>query len=80
MKRPLPGQRASSKTKRPSAAQSMTVEPLLPVPIPHTDRPARARHACGRWVFATGQSGTDYVNGLAPEVVQAERPLNGESH
>ena len=34
----------------------------------------------GRWVFASGQAGTDYVNGLAPDVVQADRPLNGESH
>ena len=33
----------------------------------------------GRWVFASGQAGTDYVNGLAPDVVQADRPLNGES-
>ena len=32
----------------------------------------------GRWLFATGQSGTDYINGLAPEVVQADHPLNGE--
>ena len=59
---------------------SIAVEPLLPVAIPHTTaRLARGIRA-GRWVFATGQSGTDYVNGLAPEVVQAERPLNGESH
>ena len=78
MKRPLPA-KGASKTKRP-AEQSMTVEPLLPVPIPHTTaRLARGMRA-GRWVFATGQSGTDYVSGLAPEVVQADRPLNGESH
>ena len=57
-----------------------SVEPLLPVPIPHTGaRLARGIRA-GQWVFATGQAGTDYVNGLAPEVVQADRPLSGESH
>ena len=78
MKKPLPA-KGASKTKR-VASQSMTVEPLLPVAIPHTTaRLARGIRA-GRWVFATGQSGTDYVSGLAPEVVQADRPLNGESH
>src|SRR5262249_37167769 len=57
----------------------ISVEPLLPVPIPHTAaRLARGVRA-GRWLFASGQAGTDYVNGLASEVVQAERPLNGES-
>jgi enamine deaminase RidA (YjgF/YER057c/UK114 family) len=55
------------------------VEPLLPVPIPHTNaRLARGIRA-GRWVFATGQAATDYVNGITPEVVRAEHPLNGES-
>jgi enamine deaminase RidA (YjgF/YER057c/UK114 family) len=52
---------------------------LLPVAIPHTSaRLARGIRA-GRWVFASGQAATDYVNGLAPDVAQAERPLNGES-
>jgi enamine deaminase RidA (YjgF/YER057c/UK114 family) len=62
------------------ASGRISVEPLLPVPIPHsTARLARGIRA-GRWVFATGQAGTDYVNGLAPDVVQVERPFNGESH
>ena len=70
--------RASGRN-RPSAADRISVEPLLPVPISHTAaRLARGVRA-GRWAFASGQAGTDYVNGLAPEVVQAERPLNGES-
>src|SRR4029079_6244322 len=61
------------------ALDRSSVEPLLPVPIPHTTaRLARGMRA-GRWLFASGQAGTDYVNGLAPDVVQAERPLNGES-
>ena len=56
----------------------MAIEPILPVAIPHTDaRLARGVRA-GRWLFATGQSGTDYVSGIAPEVTQADHPLNGE--
>src|SRR5258707_14222442 len=76
-----------SRTKVPSvrktqkaASDRISIEPLLPVSIPHsTARLARGIRA-GRWVFASGQAGTDYVNGLAPDVVQADRPLNGESH
>src|SRR5258707_15573143 len=76
-----------SRTKVPSvrktqkaASDRISIEPLLPVSIPHTAaRLARGIRA-GRWVFASGQAATDYVNGLAPDVVQADRPLNGESH
>ena len=76
MKRPT-DDKTSGKSQNGNGA---SVEPLLPVPIPHTGaRLARGIRA-GRWVFATGQAGTDYVNGLAPEVVQADRPLSGESH
>ena len=76
MKRPSSG-KTSGKSRNGEGA---SVEPLLPVPIPHTGaRLARGIRA-GRWVFATGQAGTDYVNGLASEVVQADRPLSGESH
>jgi len=64
---------------RASASDRVSVEPLLPVPIPHTSaRLARGIRA-GRWLFASGQAGTDYVNGLAPDVEQPDRPLNGES-
>src|SRR5262245_2057009 len=77
MKRPS-RVKASGKTSE-RALDRMSVEPLLPVPIPHTTaRLARGIRA-GRWLFASGQAGTDYVNGLAAEVVQPERPLNGES-
>jgi enamine deaminase RidA (YjgF/YER057c/UK114 family) len=63
-----------------SGSDRVSVEPLLPEPIPHTGaRLARGIRA-GRWVFASGQAATDYTNGLAPDVVQADRPLNGESH
>src|SRR5580698_10254981 len=55
------------------------VEALLPVSIPHTDaRLARGIRA-GRWVFASGQAATDYVNGVAPAALRAEHPRNGES-
>lgn len=55
------------------------VQPLLPVTIPHTGfRLARGIRA-GRWLFASGQAATDYVNGIAPEVVRAHHPLDGES-
>ena len=78
MKRPSGSKISSARNGRTSAP--ISVEPLLPVPIPHAGaRLARGMRA-GRWVFASGQAGTDYVNGLAPEVVQPERPLNGESH
>jgi len=66
-------------TQKQNSGSSVAVEPLLPVPIPHTDaRLARGIRA-GRWVFATGQAATDYVNGVAPAVARAEHPLNGES-
>ena len=65
-------------SKQPSGVAG--VEPILPVAIPHSSaRLARGMRA-GRWVFATGQAGTDYVNGLAPEVIAAEHPLNGVTH
>lgn len=33
----------------------------------------------GRWLFATGQCGTDYVHGMAPEVLQSGHPFDGPS-
>jgi enamine deaminase RidA (YjgF/YER057c/UK114 family) len=73
MKRPPAG------TRRAPSSVHAAVEPLLTVSIPHTRaRLARGIRA-GRWVFATGQAATDYVNGLAPEVEQTDHPLNGES-
>ena len=75
MKRPRPT-KAQSRTKKP---QRISVEPLLPVPIPHTSAKLARGIRAGRWVFATGQCGTDYVNGIAPDVLRADHPLNGES-
>ena len=52
---------------------------ILPVEVPNTShRWARGIRA-GRWVFATGQSGTDYVHALAPEVLQSGHPFDGPS-
>ncbi len=65
----------NSTRKRPGSA----AQPILPVALangPH--RLARGMRA-GRWVFATGQCGTDYVHALAPEVLQAGHPLDGPS-
>jgi enamine deaminase RidA (YjgF/YER057c/UK114 family) len=33
----------------------------------------------GRWLFATGQAATDYVHGIAPEVLQSVHPFDGPS-
>ncbi len=79
MKRGSRSEGAPAQADRSLVPDRVAVEPLLPVAIPHTSaRLARGIRA-GRWVFASGQAGTDYINGLAPDVVQAERPLNGES-
>lgn len=52
---------------------------VLPVDVPGTQcRLARGIRA-GRWLFATGQAGTDYVHGLAPEVLQSGHPFDGPS-
>lgn len=55
------------------------VEPLLPVAIPHTNATLARGIRAGRWLFATGQAAADTTNGIAPDVEQADRPLDGES-
>jgi enamine deaminase RidA (YjgF/YER057c/UK114 family) len=58
---------------------STGVSALLPVEIPNTSyRWARGVRA-GRWLFATGLSGTDFIHGLAPEVLQINHPFDGPS-
>lgn len=61
------------------ADRSTAVEALLPVSIPHTEFQLARGIRAGRWLFASGQAATDYTNGVAPDVVQAEHPLNGET-
>jgi len=52
---------------------------ILPVSVRNTPhRWARGIRA-GRWVFATGQCGTDYVHGLAADVLQSSHPYDGPS-
>jgi enamine deaminase RidA (YjgF/YER057c/UK114 family) len=53
--------------------------PLLPVELPNTPHRVARGIRAGRWVFATGQSGTDYVHALAPEVLQSGHPFDGPS-
>ena len=79
VKRPLRTQARVDEKQQRVQPDRNAVEAVLPVAIPHTRaRLARGIRA-GRWVFATGQAATDYVNGLAPDVAQTGNPLNGES-
>ena len=71
-----PVSRSHAAPKREAARSA--VEAVLPVPIPHTGATFARGIRAGRWLFATGLSGTDYVNGMAPEVLAADHPLNGE--
>ena len=57
-----------------NAVSDVMVEPLPPVPIPHTSAWLARGIRAGRWIFATGRAATEYINGLAPEVVRAEHP------
>jgi enamine deaminase RidA (YjgF/YER057c/UK114 family) len=79
MKRPHPVKKSSPiiATKK---SPRISIEPLLPVPIPHTSAKLARGIRAGRWAFATGQCGTDYINGIAPDVLRVDHPLNGESH
>jgi len=54
-------------------------EAILPVPIPNTPFQWARGIRAGRWIFATGQCGTDYKNAMAPEVLQAGHPFDGPS-
>ena len=63
----------SSSTKKPNT------QAILPVEIPGTQHRLARGIRAGRWLFATGQAGTDYVHGLAPEVLQSGHPFDGPS-
>lgn len=52
---------------------------ILPVGIPNTPHRFARGVQAGRWLFATGQCGTDYVHALAPEVLQSGHPFDGPS-
>jgi enamine deaminase RidA (YjgF/YER057c/UK114 family) len=55
------------------------VDALLPASIPNTPLQWARGVRAGRWVFATGQCGTDYRNAMAPEVLQSGHPFDGPS-
>jgi enamine deaminase RidA (YjgF/YER057c/UK114 family) len=55
------------------------IEAILPVPIPNTPFQWARGVRAGRWLFATGQCGTDYKNAIAPEVLQSGHPFDGPS-
>ena len=63
----------SPPTKKP------TPQAILPVGIPGTPHCLARGIRAGRWLFATGQAGTDYVHGIAPEVLQSGHPFDGPS-
>jgi enamine deaminase RidA (YjgF/YER057c/UK114 family) len=60
-------------------SSSAAIKAILPVQVPNTPHQWARGIRAGRWVFATGQSGTDYVHGLAPEVLQSSHPFDGPS-
>src|SRR5690606_33980069 len=75
--------KATPRPQPPSAAMQAgtqaATQAILPVDVPNTPhRWARGVRA-GRWLFATGQCGTDYIHGLAPEVLQTGHPFDGPS-
>jgi enamine deaminase RidA (YjgF/YER057c/UK114 family) len=61
----------------PAKTASRAAEPLLPVEL----GAGRIRFAqgvkAGRWVFATGLMGQDFVNGIAPDVLAERTPHAG---
>ncbi|MBC7778957.1 MAG: RidA family protein [Proteobacteria bacterium] len=66
--------------RAPRSSAQGAVTALLPVTIvPGSIRYAPGIRA-GQWVFATGHKGTaDFLNGMAPDVVDAEAPRHGEA-
>src|ERR1700751_5962681 len=58
-------------------AKNAVVEPLLPVEL----GPGKVKFAqgvkAGHWVFATGLMAQDFVNGIAPDVLDARAPHGG---
>src|SRR6187399_3141020 len=58
-------------------AKIASVEPLLPVELgPGKIKFAQGMKA-GRWVFANGLMGQDFVNGVDPEVLSERMPHGG---
>jgi enamine deaminase RidA (YjgF/YER057c/UK114 family) len=60
-------------------ASNPVTRAILPVSITNTPHQWARGICAGRWLFATGQSGTDFVHALAPEVLQPGHPFDGPS-
>ena len=58
---------------------SVAATAVLPVAVPNTRHQWARGMRAGRWLFATGLAGTDYVHALAPEVLQTGHPFDGPS-
>ena len=72
---------AGSASLRPAggAPSGAATQAILPAPIPNTPYQWARGVRAGRWLFATGQCGTDYVNAMAPQVLQSGHPFDGPS-
>jgi enamine deaminase RidA (YjgF/YER057c/UK114 family) len=63
----------------PPPTKKLTSQAILPVDVPGTQHRLARGIRAGRWLFATGQAATDYVHGIAPEVLQSGHPFDGPS-
>lgn len=71
---------ADTNSRRPATDTSTAAtQAILPADIPNTPYQWARGVKAGRWLFATGQCGTDYVHAMAPEVLQSGHPFNGPS-
>jgi enamine deaminase RidA (YjgF/YER057c/UK114 family) len=61
----------------PAKTASRAAEPLLPVELGAGKIRFAQGVKAGRWVFATGLMGQDFVNGIAPEVLAGRTPHAG---
>ena len=61
----------------PAKTVSRTAEPLLPVELGSGKIRFAQGVKAGRWVFATGLMGQDFVNGIAPDVLAERTPHAG---
>src|SRR6202030_3824433 len=61
----------------PAKTASRAAEPLIPVELGAGKIRFAQGVKAGRWVFATGLMGQDFVNGIAPEVLAGRTPHAG---
>ena len=61
----------------PAKTASRAAEPLLPVELGAGKIKFAQGVKAGRWVFATGLMGQDFVNGIAPDVLAERTPHAG---